>query len=137
MTDNDALEAGEDTFVLSDVEADKTVYVSVPHSDASAFHAMVSTLSRLIRKTYMMPSQRVNITVEYTTLVEPDVNRSLTLVRVVLTSLPLAINVEDFFRGTRYFTYCILDDSSHLTNIELSDCSLASLCLRLPTNTYA
>ncbi|CAL1704950.1 unnamed protein product [Somion occarium] len=95
-SDNDALEAGEDTFVLSDVEADKTVYVSVPHSDASAFHAM-----------------RVNITVEYTTLVEPDVNRSLTLVRVVLTSLPLAINVEDFFRGTRLFTRFTLSSTSH------------------------
>ena len=40
--------------------------------------------------------------VEYTTIEEPEIKRSLRLIRVVLTSLPLEINVEDFFRGTRY-----------------------------------
>lgn len=28
--------------------------------------------------------------------------RSMTLKQIVATSLPVAVNVEDFFRGTRY-----------------------------------
>ena len=36
------LEAGKESFKVSKLSADKTVLISVPHSDASAFHAMVS-----------------------------------------------------------------------------------------------
>ena len=45
--------------------------------------------------------QRVNITVEYVTTTEPDITRTLRLSRVVATGLPVEINVQDFFRGTR------------------------------------
>ncbi|KAK7693660.1 hypothetical protein QCA50_003229 [Cerrena zonata] len=90
------LDAEKDSFKLSNLPADKTILISVPHSDASAFHAM-----------------RVNITIEYTTSEEPDIKRTLRLIRVVLTSLPLEINVEDFFRGTRLFTRFTLSSTSH------------------------
>lgn len=46
--------------------------------------------------------QKVNIHVDYVTALEPEITRTLRLTRVVLVSLPLTINVEDFFRGTRY-----------------------------------
>ena len=45
--------------------------------------------------------QKVNITVDYVTTAEPAITRTVHLPRVVLTTLPLAVNVEDFFRGTR------------------------------------
>jgi trafficking protein particle complex subunit 10 len=40
--------------------------------------------------------------VDYVTTLEPEITRTLQLARVVLVSLPLTINVEDFFRDTRY-----------------------------------
>ena len=43
----------------------------------------------------------------------PDITRVLRLNRVVATSLPVAINVEDFFRGTRLFTAFTLSTTSH------------------------
>ena len=46
--------------------------------------------------------QRVNITVDYVTTTEPDITRTLRLSRVVATGLPVEINVQDFFRGTRW-----------------------------------
>lgn len=45
--------------------------------------------------------QKINVAVEYVTTSELEVTRTLRLSRVVATSLPVAINVEDFFRGTR------------------------------------
>lgn len=45
--------------------------------------------------------QRINVAAEYVTTSELEVTRTLRLSRVVATSLPVAINVEDFFRGTR------------------------------------
>ncbi|KAH8106751.1 trafficking protein particle complex subunit 10 [Cristinia sonorae] len=92
---NGELVTSDDSITLSGVELNTSVSISIPHSDASAFHAM-----------------RVNIIVEYTTTAEPDVHRTLQLVRFVLTALPVAINVEDFFRGTRLFTRFTLSSTS-------------------------
>ncbi|KAI0724064.1 trafficking protein particle complex subunit 10 [Cerioporus squamosus] len=79
-----------------DLTKGQTVVAAVPHSDASAYHYM-----------------KVNITVEYITTSEPEITRVLRLSRVVATSLPVAINVEDFFRGTRLFTAFTLSTTSH------------------------
>ena len=46
--------------------------------------------------------QRVDIIVDYATVLEPSLTRNIRLTRMVPTALPLVINVEDFFRGTRY-----------------------------------
>ncbi|THH29639.1 hypothetical protein EUX98_g4553 [Antrodiella citrinella] len=89
------LETSDDSVALSEVSSSESVSISMPHSDASAYHAM-----------------RVNITVEYTTTAEPEVIRTLQLVRFVLTALPVSINVEDFFRGTRLFTRFTLTSTS-------------------------
>ena len=42
---NVTLEATEDHIELRDVAKDTTVTFSIPHSDASAFHAMVRPLT--------------------------------------------------------------------------------------------
>ncbi|KAI0780765.1 trafficking protein particle complex subunit 10 [Trametes elegans] len=86
----------EDSVTFLDLKQDQTIKAAIPHSDASAYHFM-----------------RVNIIVEYVTTAEPDITRTLRLSRIVATSLPVAINVEDFFRGTRLFTRFTLSTTSH------------------------
>ncbi|KAI9065113.1 hypothetical protein FKP32DRAFT_1674998 [Trametes sanguinea] len=90
------LRKDDEAITFLDLKQGQTVIAAVPHSDASSYHFM-----------------RVNITVEYVTTSEPDVMRTLRLSRVVATALPVAINVEDFFRGTRLFTRFTLSTTSH------------------------
>ncbi|KAI8998488.1 trafficking protein particle complex subunit 10 [Trametes punicea] len=85
-----------DSVTFLDLKRGQTVVATVPHSDASAYHFM-----------------RVSVTVEYVTTSEPDFTRTLRLSRVVATALPVAIVVEDFFRGTRLFTRFTLSTTSH------------------------
>ncbi|KAI0831480.1 trafficking protein particle complex subunit 10 [Trametes gibbosa] len=100
----------DDNFVtFLDLKQGQTVIAAIPHSDASAYHFM-----------------RINIAVEYVTVSEPEVTRTLRLSRVVATSLPVAINVEDFFRGTRLFTRFTLSTTSH------QHVRIRSTCLLLP-----
>jgi hypothetical protein len=47
-------------------------------------------------------AQKVSIHVEYFSLSQPSIRRTLQVNRVVPTSLPIAVNVQDYFRGTRY-----------------------------------
>ncbi|KAI0093548.1 trafficking protein particle complex subunit 10 [Irpex rosettiformis] len=94
--DDVSYEIVEDAIVLFDVPSDTTVALSVVHSDASVFHAL-----------------KVNIHIDYVTSPEPEITRTLRLTRVVLISLPLTINVEDFFRGTRLFTRFTLSSTTH------------------------
>ncbi|KAI0957407.1 hypothetical protein AcW1_005812 [Taiwanofungus camphoratus] len=90
------LQATDESITLFDIGKEKTVVISLPHSDASVYHFM-----------------RVNITIEYVTAPDPRLTRALKLTKVVATSLPVAINVEDFFRGTRLFTRFTLSTTSH------------------------
>ncbi|KAI0665103.1 trafficking protein particle complex subunit 10 [Cubamyces menziesii] len=90
------IRSAADSVTFLDLKHGQTVVAIVPHSDASAYHFM-----------------RVAISVEYVTTSEPDITRTLNLSRVVATSLPVAINVEDFFRGTRLFTRFTLSSTSH------------------------
>ncbi|KAI0341805.1 hypothetical protein BDW22DRAFT_1377071 [Trametopsis cervina] len=95
-TSDISYEVIDSAIVLFDLPANSMVSLSVPHSDASAFHAL-----------------KVNITVDYVTAHEPALTRTLRLTRVVLVSLPVTINVEDFFRGTRLFTRFTLATTTH------------------------
>ncbi|KAI0082757.1 hypothetical protein K474DRAFT_1681152 [Panus rudis PR-1116 ss-1] len=88
------LKTTKDAIILSDVKADKTVRITVPHTDASADIAVV-------------------FAVDYTTAVEANLARSLRLSRIVVTSPAVATNVEDFFRGTRLFTRFTLNARTH------------------------
>ncbi|KAI0709428.1 trafficking protein particle complex subunit 10 [Earliella scabrosa] len=90
------IRADEEAVTFLDLKRGQTVVAAVPHSDASAYQYM-----------------KVNIVVEYVSTSEPEITRVLRLARVVATSLPVAINVEDFFRGTRLFTAFTLSTTSH------------------------
>lgn len=46
--------------------------------------------------------QKIDVEVEYVTAAEPGITRTLHLARVVATTLPISVNVEDFFRGNRF-----------------------------------
>ncbi|KAJ7582878.1 trafficking protein particle complex subunit 10 [Mycena floridula] len=82
-----ALETSDESAILTNLGRDTTVSVLVPHSDASAFHAM-----------------KVLVEVEYVTESEPSLDRLLRTTRTVVTALPISVNVEDFFRGQRLFS---------------------------------
>lgn len=45
--------------------------------------------------------QKINIEVEWTTKEQPSLERKLFLTRVLFTTLPISVNVQDFFRGPR------------------------------------
>lgn len=95
------LQATDESITLFDIGKEKTVVISLPHSDASVYHFMVSLIITNTEKCEVILCQRVNITIEYVTAPDPRLTRALKLTKVVATSLPVAINVEDFFRGTR------------------------------------
>jgi trafficking protein particle complex subunit 10 len=59
----------------------------------------------------------VDINVEYVTSSGPSTTRTLALTQVVAMSLPVAVNVEDFFRGTRYSCGRALEESIVAHNI--------------------
>ncbi|ETW85992.1 hypothetical protein HETIRDRAFT_309755 [Heterobasidion irregulare TC 32-1] len=91
-----ALECNESNVTLVDVDKETVISVLVPHSDASALHAM-----------------QVDISVEYTTEPESSISRSLWLTCRVPTLLPVAVNVQDFFRGSKLFSKFTISTTSY------------------------
>ncbi|KAJ3896581.1 trafficking protein particle complex subunit 10 [Lentinula edodes] len=85
-----------DRISLRDLPEDKEIELLIPHSDVSSFHSI-----------------KVVIEVDYITVSEPLITRSLRLTRVINTTLPVSVNVEDFFRGKRLFSKFIVSTSSH------------------------
>lgn len=51
--------------------------------------------------------QKVNLEIEYITVDEPSTVRVSYFTRVLITTLPISVNVEDFFRGTRLIIFSI------------------------------
>lgn len=96
------LEVVDNVIKLEDILADSVVSIMVPHSDTSAFQAMVRDKCYLVCHMYSNLRQKILTEVDYTTAPEPSVSRTIRMMRVVLTALPISVNVEDFFRGTRY-----------------------------------
>ncbi|GLB35442.1 putative trafficking protein particle complex subunit 10, TRAPPC10 [Lyophyllum shimeji] len=90
------LEIVDGRVVLRDIPEDTAVSFLVPHSDTSAFQAM-----------------KIVTEVEYTTVPEPSLSRTIRMTRVVLTALPVAVNVEDFFRRSRLFSKFTISTTSH------------------------
>ncbi|KAF5386686.1 hypothetical protein D9615_001912 [Tricholomella constricta] len=91
-----SLEVIDNAIILEDVPEDTIVSFMVPHSDTSAFQAM-----------------KIVTEVEYTTKTEPTLSRTMRMTRVVLTALPISVNVEDFFRGSRLFSKFTISTTSH------------------------
>ncbi|KAJ3845286.1 trafficking protein particle complex subunit 10 [Lentinula raphanica] len=85
-----------DRITLQDLPEDEDIELLIPHSDVSSFHSI-----------------KVTIEVDYTTASELSISRSLRLTRVINTTLPVSVNVEDFFRGNRLFSKFIVSTLSH------------------------
>ncbi|KAH7923870.1 hypothetical protein BV22DRAFT_1113164 [Leucogyrophana mollusca] len=103
------LEASDNSISLTNVPKDANLVVSVPHSDASRYHAM-----------------KINIDVTYSTVEQPSITRTLRTSRVVTVSLPVAVNVEDFFRGKRLFSKFTISTTTH------QHVRISSACLEGP-----
>ncbi|KAK0459605.1 uncharacterized protein EV420DRAFT_1307323 [Desarmillaria tabescens] len=88
---------GDDgVIMLSGIGRDESVSVCVPHSEVSGAYGM-----------------KVHLEVEYVTRAEPTISRVISVVRSVQVTHPIAVNVEDFFRGTRLFTKFTISTASH------------------------
>ncbi|KAF9009438.1 trafficking protein particle complex subunit 10 [Cyathus striatus] len=87
-------EASKDSIILSRVPEDFTVAFRVPYPETAV-------------------PLKVNIEVDYTTEIEPSLRRVLRLSRALVTTLPIAVNVEDFFRGTRLISKYVVSTLTH------------------------
>ncbi|KAK0503134.1 hypothetical protein EDD18DRAFT_1136499 [Armillaria luteobubalina] len=88
---------GDDgVIMISGIGRDGSVSVCVPHSEVSGAYGM-----------------KVHVEVEYVTKAEPTISRVISVVRNVQVTHPIAVNVEDFFRGTRLFTKFTISTASH------------------------
>jgi len=81
------IDTNEHSFTVRDVPKRTQLLVTVPHSDASRHHAM-----------------RVEARVTYRTNEEPLREHTCWKSKTVAISLPISVNVEDFFRGARLFS---------------------------------
>lgn len=90
------LETSDDAIVLLDAPVDADVVIVLPHSDASRYHTM-----------------KIWLNVTYNSQSSMGVIRTLQTSRVVTVSLPIAVNVEDFFRGKRLFSKFTISATSH------------------------
>ncbi|KDQ60741.1 hypothetical protein JAAARDRAFT_172897 [Jaapia argillacea MUCL 33604] len=121
--DGRSLELGDDSITLMNIEPETTISFLVPHASSSGH------------------SLHVYVDAEYLTASEPSTVRSLRLSRTVTTSLPVSVNVQDFFRGTRLFSKFTISSTSHqfvrirstrlevrepgADDLQISDCSSA------------
>ncbi|KAJ7063184.1 trafficking protein particle complex subunit 10 [Mycena amicta] len=104
--DGESFQADPSCIPLSNLAEGCHLELLLPYSDASAFHAM-----------------RVDVEVAYVTEAEPSITRALHLSRVVATTLPVSVNVQDFFRGDRLFSKFTVSTTSH-QHVRISDAQL-------------
>ncbi|KAF8136643.1 trafficking protein particle complex subunit 10 [Boletus edulis] len=81
----------ESCIKIAGVPKDTNMDILVPHTDASRFSAMVT----------------------YNTISQPTITRTLRKSHNVNVSLPIAVNVEDFFRGKRLFSKFTISATTH------------------------
>ncbi|KXN82613.1 Trafficking protein particle complex subunit 10 [Leucoagaricus sp. SymC.cos] len=105
------IEAGEDGLVLHDLSEDREYSFILPHSDASALHDL-----------------KIKFALEYVTKDQPSLERKLFLMRVLFTTLPISVNVQDFFRGHRLVSKFTVSTTSH------QHIRIASAELEMPPN---
>ncbi|KAF5365787.1 hypothetical protein D9758_003260 [Tetrapyrgos nigripes] len=98
LFENDSTEAEFtlEHIILHNLSRSKTVELLVPHSDVSGFNALT-----------------ISIEVDYVTADESSITRTLKVPRVISTSLPISVNVEDFFRGKQLFSKFTVSTLSH------------------------
>ncbi|KAI6005747.1 trafficking protein particle complex subunit 10 [Pisolithus albus] len=81
------IDASEEGISIFNVPKKSNATVLVPHSDATRFRAI-----------------KINVSITYKTVPDPALERTLRTSKVVTVALPVAVNVEDFFRGERLFS---------------------------------
>ncbi|KAJ7452540.1 hypothetical protein B0H11DRAFT_2245998 [Mycena galericulata] len=106
QSDAGPLQVDDACITLLDLPEASHLEILLPYSDASAFHAM-----------------KMDVEVDYVTAAEPDIPRTVHLARVVATTLPISVNVEDFFRGNRLFSKFTISTTSH-QHVRISDAQL-------------
>ncbi|KAI6036383.1 trafficking protein particle complex subunit 10 [Pisolithus microcarpus] len=77
------IDASEDGISIFSVPKKSNTIILVPHSDATRF---------------------LDVSITYKTVQDPALERTLRTSKVVTVALPVAVNVEDFFRGERLFS---------------------------------
>ncbi|KAF8275107.1 trafficking protein particle complex subunit 10 [Lactarius quietus] len=96
-----SLEFAEDCISLVDLAENSEISVLIPHSDASAYHTM-----------------QITILATYNTKSGTGVERSFSHSSRVPVSLPVAVNVQDFFRGESLFSrFTISATAQHYVRI--------------------
>ncbi|KAF9227601.1 hypothetical protein BS17DRAFT_746219 [Gyrodon lividus] len=89
-------EPSKNCITIVNAPKGSNVIVSVPHSDASRFRTI-----------------KIDVKVTYSTILHPTVVRTLRTSRLVAVSLPIAVNVEDYFRGKRLFSKFTISATTH------------------------
>ncbi|KAH7889469.1 trafficking protein particle complex subunit 10 [Phlebopus sp. FC_14] len=81
------IELSSNCINLVNAPKHSNVIVSVPHSDVSR-----------------IPAIKISIRTTYNTVMHPMISRTLQTSNTLTVALPIAVNVEDFFRGKRLFS---------------------------------
>lgn len=102
--ENFEIQNDNDGLILHSLDEDEDYSFVLPHSGSSSMHDLVCSKNLgngafvfTIRKIF----QKIHIEVEYVTAQQPTLERRLTLTRVLFTTLPISVNVQDFFRGSK------------------------------------
>lgn len=82
----DLIAFSNESIAIRDVSPNTTLRVNVPYSGVR------------------LDTIKVLVSVDYTTADSNDIQRQFTRSRQVSTALPLAVNVQDYFRGTKLFS---------------------------------
>ncbi|KAI6109597.1 trafficking protein particle complex subunit 10 [Pisolithus sp. B1] len=88
----------EDGISIFNVPPKSNTIILVPHSDVTRFRAI-----------------KIDVSITYKTVRDPALERTLRTSKVATVALPVAVNVEDFFRGERQ-VHPMLDGSIVLRN---------------------
>ncbi|KAG6376390.1 trafficking protein particle complex subunit 10 [Boletus reticuloceps] len=96
LTTAGEFDPSESCIKIAGVPKDTNMDILVPHTDASRFSAM-----------------KIDVKVTYNTISQPTVTRTLRKSHNVTVSLPIAVNVEDFFRGKRLFSKFSISATTH------------------------
>ncbi|KAI9571283.1 hypothetical protein HD554DRAFT_2169127 [Boletus coccyginus] len=86
----------ENCLKITDVPKDTNLIILVPHTDASRLNAV-----------------KIDVKVTYSTVPQPTIPRTLRKSHIVNISLPIAVNVEDIFRGKRLFSKFTISATTH------------------------
>jgi hypothetical protein len=98
------MESSVDTLILSDIAPDSTVIVLVPYTNITTNRLLVCLDDSKETLCVLTPKQRVTLDAEYSVAADTSLSRSIHLLKTVTVDLPISVNVQDYFRGTRFVT---------------------------------